>query len=85
VSLTDSLWPIWDPAGIEIGDVRTLIVAGDLEGATRSCRSFLEDQHDLLAFQMLLLGAGIFGALEIASQIEEIVEFPLREVLHRQQ
>jgi hypothetical protein len=32
---------------------------------------------------MLLLGAGIFGALEIASQIEEIVEFPLREVLHR--
>src|SRR4029078_8781110 len=57
----------------------------DFEGATRPRRGLLEDQYDLLAFQMLLLGAGILGALEVAGQGEEILEFPLREILDCQE
>ncbi len=70
---------------IEIGHVRALVVAGDLERAARARRCLLEDQADLLVGEMLLLGARVFGALEIAREVEQVAEFPRRVVLHRQQ
>ncbi|EGE57166.1 hypothetical protein RHECNPAF_470049 [Rhizobium etli CNPAF512] len=70
--------------GIEIGHVGALVRAGDLEGASRSRRGLLEDQANFLAFQMLLFGAGVFGPLQVASEVEEVTEFPRRIVLHGQ-
>ena len=66
---------------IEIGDMGALVVAGDLECAARPRRGLLEDQDDLLALEMLLLGARVFGALEVAGEIEQVVKLPLREIL----
>jgi hypothetical protein len=59
--------------GIEVGHVRALVVAGDLEGAARAGRGLLEDQADLLALEVLLLGARVLGALEIAREIEQVL------------
>ena len=53
VSFIDSLWPIWRAARVEVGDVRALVVGGDLEGAARAGRGLLEDQADLLARRAL--------------------------------
>ena len=70
---------------IEIGHVGALVVAGDLEGAAGAGRGLLEDQADLLAGQVLLLGAGILGALQVAGEIEQVAELPLRVVLDGQE
>src|SRR5262249_33044967 len=61
------------------------VVAGDLEGAAGAGRGLLEDQDDLLALQVLLLGAGIFGPLQVAGEIEQVAELSLGEILHRQE
>jgi hypothetical protein len=70
---------------IEIGDVRALVMAGDLEGAAGAGRGLLEDQANLLAPEVLLLGASILRALQVAGEIEEVLELLLGVVLHRQQ
>src|SRR5438477_11780950 len=65
--------------------MRALIETGDLEGAARVCRGLLENQDDFLALQMLLLRTRVLGPLQIASQIEQIKELALREVLKRKE
>src|SRR5438270_3824880 len=70
---------------IEISDMSALIETGDLEGAARACRGLLENQDDLLALQMLLLRTRVLGPLQIASQIEQVKELALREVLNRKE
>ena len=70
---------------VEIGHLGALVVAGDLEGAARAGRGLLEDQADLLALEVLLLGARIFRALQVAGEIEQVLELLLGVVLHRQQ
>src|SRR4030095_12954524 len=70
---------------IEICHVRALVVAGDLEGAARAGRRLLEDQADFLALEMLLLGARVLCALEIAREVEQVAKFPWRVILNRQQ
>ena len=62
---------------IEIGDIGALIVAGHLERAAGAGRSLLEDQADLLAVQMLLFGARILGALQVAGEIEQVAKLAL--------
>jgi hypothetical protein len=47
-----------------------LVEAGDLERAPRARRRFLEDQADLFALEMPLLGPRVLGAFEIARQVE---------------
>ena len=49
VSAIDSLWPSCEPDGIEVGDVRALVVGRDLERRAGPGRRLLEDQRDLLA------------------------------------
>ena len=67
-------------AWIEIGDMRALVMGGDLERAAGARRRFLENQADVLVLQRLLLGAGVFGALEVARQIEQVEHLALSEV-----
>ena len=55
VSLIDSLCPICDPVGPEVGDVRPLVVGADLEGAHRAGGGLLEDEGDVAACQVLVL------------------------------
>ena len=61
--------------GAQIGDVSTLVFCTNLEGAASAGGGLLENQGDVLAFQGGLLGAGILGAFQVASQVEQIVEF----------
>ena len=79
------LVPDLRPGGIEVGDVRALVVAGDLERAARARRRLLEDQADFLAVEMLLLGARVLGALEIAREVEQVPELTRRVFLDGQQ
>ena len=48
----------------EIGDVRALVVGGDLEAGSGARRVLLEDQGDVLAPQSLFFVAAILGLLE---------------------
>ena len=59
--------------GAEIGDVCTLVLGANLESAAGAGGGLLENQGDVLAFEVGLLGTGIFGAFQVASQVEEIV------------
>ena len=70
---------------IKIGDVGALIVAGDLEGAPGARRGLLEDEADLFAGQVLLLGARVLGALEIARKVQQVAKLALRVVLDCEQ
>ena len=54
--------------------MRSLIVASHLKGAACAGRRLLEDQADLLPVQMLLFGARILGALQIAGKIEQVAK-----------
>ena len=62
----------------EVGDVRALVVGGDLEGRTGPGRGLLEDQRDLLAAQLLDLGAGVLGQLERLGQFEQEAQLARR-------
>ena len=70
---------------VEVGHVRALVAAGHLEGAARARRGLLEDQADFLALEVLLLGARVLGALEVAGEVEQVLELLLRVVLHGEQ
>jgi hypothetical protein len=69
---------------VEIGDMRALIMAGDLESTARARRGLLEDQNDFLALQVLLFGTGVFGPFQVAGEIEQVLELALGKILHRQ-
>jgi len=60
-------------------------VAGDLEGTARAGRGLFEDQAHLLALEVLLLGARVLGTLEVAREVEQVLEFLLGVVLNSQQ
>ena len=66
--------------GAQIGDVSTLVFCTNLEGAACAGGGLLENQGDVLTLQSGLLGAGILGAFQVASQVEQIVEFLGAEV-----
>ncbi|MOA18998.1 hypothetical protein D3C78_1393500 [compost metagenome] len=61
-------------ARIDVGDAGALIVGGHLEGAAGAGGGLFEDQRDVLAPEVLLLGAGVLGALEVARQVEEVTQ-----------
>ena len=54
------------------GDVRALVVGGDLERAARPGRVLLEDQRDLLADELLLLAAFLLGGLQLGREVEQV-------------
>src|SRR6185312_1650242 len=62
-----------------------LVEAGYLERAAGAGGRLLEDETDLLPFQVLLLGPGVLGPLEIAGEIEQIAKLPLCVVLDGQE
>jgi hypothetical protein len=68
--------------GIDIGDVRALVVGGHLKGAAGARRGLLEDQCDVLALEVLALGTGVLGALEVTGQIEQVAQLALA-VMHQ--
>ena len=57
--------------GVQVGDVRALVVGGDLEGATGARGGLLEDEGNVLVRQPLDLAAGLLGLLEISRQLEQ--------------
>ena len=64
----------------EIGDVRALVVSGDLEAGARAGRGFFEDQRDVLSFEPLLLVAALFRRLEIGGEAQKKADFVGRDV-----
>ena len=66
--------------GTQVGHVGTLVVSANLKSAAGAGRGLLEDKGDVLAFQAGLLSAGIFGALQVAGQVEQIIELLRRKV-----
>ena len=65
---------------VEVGDVRALVVGGDLERAARARRGLLEDQADLLAPQALGLEAALLRGLEAGRQVEQVEDLLAAEV-----
>ncbi|MNN07476.1 hypothetical protein D3C81_1203020 [compost metagenome] len=59
---------------VDVGDIGALVIGGHFEGAAGAGRGFFEDQRDVVAFQVLLLGAGVLGALEVAGQVQQVAQ-----------
>ncbi len=55
---------------IKVGHLGTLVVRGDLKRTARAGRSLLEDQGDVLALQVLRLGAGFLGLFQFGREIQ---------------
>src|SRR5690606_34891347 len=68
------------PGGVEVGDVRALVVGGDLERRAGPGRGLLEDQGDLLARQTLGLDARVLGHLQRLGEVEQEPQLGRREV-----
>ena len=66
--------------GSQIGDMRPLVLRANLKGAACAGGGLLKNQGDVLALQGRLFGAGVFGALQVAGQIQQIVQFFRAEV-----
>ena len=52
-----------------------LVVSGHLESAARAGGCLFEDEGDVHAAEAGLLGAAVFGALQIACQVKQILNF----------
>ena len=70
---------------IDVGDVGSLVVRGDLECTAGAGGCLLEDQRDVLARQAVPRAARVFGALEVACQVEQIVQIPIGAVNQAEQ
>ncbi len=77
VSFIDSLCPICDEVGVDVGDVRALVVGGHLERAAGARGGLLEDQRDVLAREAVPADAGVLGPLEIPGQVEQVEQVAL--------
>ncbi len=66
---------------VDVGDVGALVMGRDFEGAAGAGRGFFEDQRDVLALEVRALGAGVFGALEVAGQVQQVVQLASGVVL----
>jgi hypothetical protein len=69
-------------AWVDVGDVGALVIGRYFEGAAGTGRAFLEDQRNVLALEVLLLGAGVLGTLEVAGQVQQVVQL-LSSVVHQ--
>ncbi|MNN35709.1 hypothetical protein D3C81_1495680 [compost metagenome] len=71
--------------GIDIGYVGPLVISGHFEGAAGAGRGFFEDQGDIVAFQVLLLGTGVLGTLEVAGQVQQVLQLASAVVFEAEQ
>ncbi len=69
------------PAGSQVGDVRALVVGGDLEGAARAGRGLLEDERDVLALEALFFLTLLLGRLQLLREFEKVENLFARIVL----
>ena len=67
-------------ARLQVGDVRALVLRGDLERGAGPRRGLLEDQRDVLAGEARLLVAAVLGGLEVGGQLEQELQLLGREV-----
>jgi hypothetical protein len=58
-------------AGLEVGDVRALVLRGHLERGASASRGLLEDERDLLPGEVRLLVPGVLGGLQVGSELEQ--------------
>ena len=65
---------------IEESDAHAEIACADLEGAAGAGRGLFKEQDDLLAGKPLMLNAVVLHALELGSEVKEIVDFVRGEV-----
>ncbi len=70
--------------GAEIGDMRSLVEGGDFKGAACAGAVFFKDQGDVFALEALLLGAGVFGLLEVQRKVEQKLDLFGAEVHQRE-
>ena len=66
--------------GVEIGDVGALVVGAHLEGAARARGGLLEEQRDVPPDEVLALGAGPLGGLQLTGEAEQMGPLLGREV-----
>ena len=66
--------------GTQVGHMRALVVGGHLEGATGAGGGLLEDEGDVLAGHRGTFGALPLGALEVAGEVQQVLDFRRGEV-----
>ncbi|MCY1433153.1 hypothetical protein D9M71_491740 [compost metagenome] len=70
---------------VDVGDVGALVIGGHFEGAAGAGRGFFEDQGDVVAFEVLLLGAGVLGTFQVAGQVQQVAQLARGVVFQAQQ
>src|SRR5690606_13703724 len=65
------LVPDLGAARVQVGDVSTLVVGGNLEGAAGAGGGLLKDQGNVLAAELRLLGPRILGGLQVGRQCDQ--------------
>ena len=67
-------------AGVEVGDVGTLVIGGHLERGPGPGRGLLEDERDVLVGQVWTLIAAVLGRLQVRGQSQQELELGRGEV-----
>ena len=67
--------------GIEEGDVRAFVEAGDLECAAGTGRRLFKEKNDVLALEHFVVDAGALLGLEVMRKIQHVADF-LRGEIH---
>ncbi|MNH40061.1 hypothetical protein D3C79_1013200 [compost metagenome] len=70
---------------VDVGDVGALVVGGYFKSATGAGRGFLENQRNVVAFEVLLLGAGVLGTFQVAGQVQQVAQLARGVVFQAQQ
>jgi hypothetical protein len=69
----------------DVGDVRALVVRGDLEGRTRACGVLLEEERKRLALEPALFPASRLGRLQLGRELEQMQQLVARVVRERKE
>ena len=72
-------------AGIEVGDAHAEVHAAHLERAARAGGGLLEQQDDVLAFEVAMGGTRQFQVLELLGQLDEVADLVRREIQQLQE
>ena len=60
--------------GIKVGHAHAEIHGADLEGAAGARGSLLEQQHDVLALEVAVRGAGALEVLEVLGELQQVLD-----------
>jgi len=71
--------------GIEEGDVRALVVSGDLKRAAGAGRGLFKQQHDVLAGEQVAADTGALFRLQVGGEIQHVADLIGGKIFQREE